>query len=161
MLGYQVRVTLDRPTDFSIRAWRAVKREAHRQTVLYWHRTYLKGHFTEEAMTKYGYQPRSPKYLARPFKRGKPPLYHSGVTYQAAVRGVPLVRAFENRARLDMATPSYVKMRPDRRYNTRPNLGDEMTRATYEEKQDLEAFLRDRLQEGVQNYRETQTILCQ
>ena len=136
-VAYQVRLTLDKPADLSTRGWKEIMRRAHRRELKHWHRTKLRGHFLKGAASRYGYQPRKPKYLSQPRKRGKPPLMYGGDAYNATVRGTPLIRAFPTRAKLTMNTPKYVMMRPWK--SGRPNLGAEMTALTWQETLKMEA----------------------
>lgn len=136
-IAYQVRLTLDKPADLSTRGWKEIMRRAHSRELLDWHRTKLRGHFRKAASATYGYQTRKPKYLKQRFKRGKPPLIYRGATYNATVKGTPLIRAFPTRAKLTMNTPKYVKMVPLK--SGRPNLGAELTAVTWQETRDMEA----------------------
>lgn len=136
-----------RPAGITVRAWRAICRDAWRALALFWHEHCLRGHFEKGAEAKYGYQPRKPRYLAQARKRGKPPLFFSGDTYNAVVKGTPLIRAFPSRATLTMNAPPWVKMRPWK--SGRPNLGQEITAQTFEELQRLETVLATQVDQGL------------
>jgi hypothetical protein len=125
-------------TGVSIRALREITRESHRIMAVVWHRQFVALHFEPPAKFRYGYKPRTEKYRKRKLRKGKgnTDLIYSGLTQETMLRP-PLIRAFPNRARLSMAGPSYVGMKPYKGGN-RPNLGAEITTITPDEVSVLE-----------------------
>lgn len=145
MIHYRIKMTFDKPPDFSRRGWQEVKRGAMRAAAEHWHAVMLQRHFAQSARGRYGYQPRSAKYQRRKVRAvmsGKAKSGHdlvfSGLAMESALKP-PRIKAFPSRARLDLLSPPYIKMRPDRRGKRKamPAMGDEMTRVVYEESQDL------------------------
>jgi hypothetical protein len=145
MLYYRIRMTFDRPADFSQRGWKEVQRGAMRAAAEHWHANMLPRHFERSARERYGYQPRSDAYQyykVRAVMNGKAvsavDLIYSGTTRDAAAKQ-PLIKAFPTRARLDLLVPPYISMTPDRRGKRKdaPAMGDELTRVTWEEAEEL------------------------
>lgn len=145
MIHYRIKLTFDRPPDFSKRGWNEVLRAAMRAAAEHWHAEMLPRHFQRSAREVYGYQPRTAAYQRRKVREvmsGKAAaavdLVHSGLTRDSAVKP-PRIKAYPTRARLELLVPPYIKMRPDPRGRRKaaPAMGDELTRVTYRESQEL------------------------
>jgi hypothetical protein len=136
-----------RPVGFTIRLWRSTLKESMTELGLYWWRTYAPMHFKQDAAGRYGYKPRSEKYLRSGWKRGKPPLFLTGETFKRVVQTTPMIRAYPTRATLDFRTPRYVNMRP--MAPNKPNLGKEITTVTPGERIDLALYVRDVIRKKV------------
>ena len=144
MISYRITFRPVIPPGFSSRAWREILRNAMRAAAEHWHAEMLPGHFARNARAKYGYQPRSERYQGQKIKargRGKAvdtvDLVYSGLARDSALKP-PRIKAYPTRARLDLVVPPYINMRPNRgKGNTRPSLGEEMTRVTYAESREL------------------------
>lgn len=138
----------------STRAWKEVCREAMADVGKLWFENYLKLHFREGAAGRYGYQPRSAKYLTskiRAAKKGKalaggvvPLLYHGDL--REDVQGYVYVKAYPTRATVRMHGPKYLSMTPR---GSRPNMGEEITAVAPEERERMAVFFRDRLAEKI------------
>jgi len=144
MLHYRIKMTFDRPPDFSRRGWSEVQRAAMRAAAEHWHASMLPRHFEQNARARYGYQPRTPGYqeskvraVMRGKARGGMDLVFSGLTRDSAMKR-PLIKAFPTRARIDLLVPPYI--------GVAPALGDELTRVTYEEAEELAAVAVDSIQ---------------
>lgn len=148
MLYYRITITFDRPPDFSKRGWREALRGAMRAAAEHWHAAIMPRHFERSARGRYGYQPRTAKYQRRKMFSGAArsglDLVYSGRARESAMRR-PLIRAYPTRARLDLLVPPYIKMKPDPRGRRKaaPAMGDEMTRVTFEEAEELAAAAAD------------------
>jgi len=145
MLYYRIKMTFDRPLDFSQRGWKEVLRGAMRAAAEHWHAEMLPRHFMQSARERYGYQPRTAGYQrskVHAVMSGKAKsacdLILSGLTQQSAMQR-PLIKAFPTRARLDLLVPPYIQMRPNPRGKRKaaPAMGDELTRVTYDEAEEL------------------------
>jgi hypothetical protein len=142
MIHYRIKLTFDRPPDFSNRGWKEVLRGAMRAAAEHWHAEMLPRHFERSARERYGYQPRTAAYQRRKIRSGRATggvdLVYSGLSRDSALKP-PRIRAYPSRARLELLVPPYIKMRPDPRGRRRaaPAMGDELTRVTYQESQEL------------------------
>lgn len=143
-----VRFTLveDKPADVSGRAWREAHRAGWYAVGTYHDKEVQTRKFDADAERRYGYQPRSARYLARKKRIGQRSykikeggerlLVASGMTRTAVLRR-QYPRPFPTRVTLDIPTPSYVQMRP-RRANM-PAMGVELTSITAAEQTSMEA----------------------
>ena len=138
-------MTFDRPPDFSRRGWAKVQKAAMQAAAEHWHAAMLPRHFEHTARGRYGYQPRTEKYQRGKVRavmagraRSAKDLIHSGLTKDSAMKR-PLIKAFPTRARLDLLAPPYISMKPDPRGRRKaaPAMGDELTRVTFEEAEEL------------------------
>lgn len=168
MVPILIRMKFSPPPDVSKRRLKEITREAHRVQALEWHRQFIRFHFNGAARYRYGYKQRRPKYLKKKqriagvapgkvLEGGSVDLVYSGLTREAMLRP-PLVRAFPNRARLEMAGPSYVAMRPKR--PNKPNLGAEITAVTPDEVRTLEKVLNSKLTDGLNAVQGSLTVNC-
>lgn len=116
-----------------------VTKEALARVLRWWHAILLKEHFKPGAAAKYGYKPRSPRYLARKKRKlgHTIPLVHSGLMRRSLTRAI-FVTGTSRLLRGTMHGPRYVHMRTTI-MNPRPNLGDEAARTTAEEQRSLAA----------------------
>jgi hypothetical protein len=148
MIPVLIRIKGIDTTGVSRRALKEITREAHRLQALEWHRQFVKLHFEDPAKFRYGYKRRSEKYRRRKLRQGKgnTDLVFSGLTREAMLRP-PLVRAFPSRARVQMAGPSYVAMRP--RGKNKPNMGEEISTVTADEVRVLEKVLGGEVERGI------------
>jgi hypothetical protein len=112
----------------------------------HWDANFKMRHFDAVAQQQYGYKPRSAGYLRRKARasgktwrvKGKPDqdMVYSGQTLQD-VRQRQMPRAFPTRVTITMPTPSYVQMRPNPKFRDAPNLGEELTRVSPPEVEEL------------------------
>ena len=151
MLYYRIKMTFPRPPDFSQRGFREVLRGAMYAAADFWHGKIMPRHFQQSAHRRYGYQQRTESYerqKLRGLRTGKAvsayDLVFSGTTRDSAAKP-PLIRAFPTRARLDLLVPPYINMRPNRngKRAAAPSLGEELTRVTYDEAEQLAAVALD------------------
>jgi len=137
--------------EVSTRALREASREGFFAVGQYWDRHFKMRHFETGAEDLYHYQARTPAYLARKkrgwIRRGGQrypvpgggllPLVYSGDT-RAAVRQRLYPRAYPTRVTLQLPTPRYIRIRPYKLKH--PPLGDELTRTTRQESDELQAL---------------------
>jgi hypothetical protein len=171
MIYYRIKLTFDRPADFSRRGWREVLRGAMRAAAEHWHAEMLPRHFERSARERYGYQPRTAGYQRRKVRdvqRGKAAggvdLVYSGLARDSALKP-PRIRAYPTRARVELLVPPYINMRPNPRGRraAAPALGDEMTRVTFDEARRLEAVMVDFTAAALTNSstEQSHTITCE
>ncbi|HEY4760946.1 MAG TPA: hypothetical protein VIH42_10240 [Thermoguttaceae bacterium] len=144
MISYRIELRLPFPPGFTKTQFADIKREALKIVAEKWHAILLQKHFKPSARREYEYQPRKEKYQKtkiRAVVRGKAEaafdLIFSGLTKRMAMQR-PQIRAFPTRARIDLAVPFYIEMRSKM---GKPPMGDEMTRVTYQESQQLSQML--------------------
>jgi len=125
--------------------------------VYYWHRKFLGKHFRAGAAARYGYKPRSPKYIRRKKnkKHHSQPLVWSGDT-RKSVRTSIRVGGTSKQATGRMVAPWYIKMVPQKR--NAPALGDEIARVAPVEMEEINAFMARDFAERVQKHRGRKTI---
>jgi len=147
MVHYRIMLKFDRPPDFSRRGWKEVQRAAMQAAAEHWHAAMLPLHFEQNARARYEYQPRTAGYqrskvrsVMRGKARGGMDLVFSGLTRDSAMKR-PLIKPFPTRARIDLLVPPYIGMKPNPRGSRKaaPAMGDELTRVTYEEAEELAA----------------------
>lgn len=139
-LPIRVLVQLDRPPEVTIRAWRDITRSSHAEMAERWYTEFMPLHFRQDAAAKYGYQPRSAKYLKRKQQRGSAgiartgieaggrlPLVYTGLLRRSA-RAFVQIRGFPTRGVVTMALPAYATIKPYQ--SGRPNLAKELTTVT-------------------------------
>ena len=164
------KITFDPPATKYGRKLPEVTREGHRRIMLFWHRKYVKRHFNVGARSRYGYKPRSKKYLWRKGQlikavasgivalNSRHDMVLTGLTRDKAL-GRPHVKAWPTRAKLTMFTPSYVKMKPNLSKRNAPNLGQELTRTIPEEKREMDRELERVVIKGLRNIRGKYTVI--
>lgn len=161
MIAYRIKITQDRPLDFSRRDWKEVLRAGMREAGQYWHQEIMPKHFERSARARYGYQPRRDRYQGYKIRargRGKAvdtvDLVFSGQTRSSALKP-PLIKAYPTRARVDLLVPPYINMRPDPRGKRKaaPAMGDELTRVTYQESQKLSEVVRDMMESALDDHK--------
>lgn len=147
----------------SDRAFDRVAKAAHDDMAHYWHERLLPRHFTQGAAAKYGYQPRTEKYLKRKRRlaaigKVKSPvrdLVYSG-RGQASLRARVNIRVFPTRFSVRMQSPKdrkgkdYILMRPRPAKVTgraMPPLGAEVTAVNAEDHRDMAEFAGKRVHE--------------
>lgn len=168
-MRYIVRITNERPPDASIRAWRTISKHGFLEIGLYWDRYCKMRHFEVGASARYGYQQRSAKYEARKrrmaamavptvSRSAASPLIYSGAS-RRAIASAQVPHAYPSRVTINMATPSYFAMRP--RAVGRPNLGDEATRVTQDERETFERLYVTTVERDLAAYRATKTTTIQ
>jgi hypothetical protein len=144
-LAFQIQT--DQPEDISGRAWRRALVAGWFAVGVYHDETVQPRKFQPGAASRYGYQDRSPKYLERKQRGGaatwrikdggRTPLVYSGVT-RTRVLSRQLPRAFPTRVWVQIPTPPYIQMRPDRRRWNMPAMGVELTSVTADEIREME-----------------------
>jgi hypothetical protein len=134
----------------STRAWKEICRETMAEVGRHWFESFLRLHFREGAAARYGYQPRTAKYIRSKIKAAKKgkalaggvvPLLYTG-DLREEVQGYVYVRAFPTRATLTLHGPKYLSMTPR---GSRPNMGQEITAVSDEERFQMAALMADRL----------------
>lgn len=138
----------ERPAGLSVRDWREVTKGANAD-VGRLYQTFLPGHFRSGAARKYGYAPRSLKYIraitgrkARAKAKGQAiagpetPLVFTGLL-RTSVLEFGRVRGFPGRFTFTAPAPVYVPERP-KPGNPQPPLASEVTRLTADEIRRLE-----------------------
>lgn len=164
----QFTITTERPIDIPIRAWREISRAGMQAVGLYWDQRFKMRHFEAGAESRYGYKPRSAKYLRRKrkgmVKRGRSvyPVMDGGaspIVFSGDTRGDirPPHYPVAMPTRLDVRMPTrgaYIQMRPDPRKRDAPNLGEELTRTTTDEVAELAQVYEDTVAARLVEYRE-------
>ncbi len=128
---------------------REIKRlmkEVHQEIGEYWFDRMVKDHFREGAAQRYGYKPRTNKYLkrkARDVQKGKAlttaDLIYSGLLRSRVTQRQWMdVHAYSTRVSVVMHGPKYVSMRPKK--SNHPNLGEEITATTEDQRKELAWF---------------------
>lgn len=146
-MSIRFALTLEKPLDITVRGWREILKTAWRAVGDYWEEHFKMRHFGPDAPGRYGYKYRSVNYLRKKWRYGALfpwSIHDSGQTLlvyhgklRAAVRPRHAPRAFPSRVTVEIPGPRYLQMTP--RQSGRPNLGEELTRITDEEKAELEA----------------------
>ncbi|HZZ28472.1 MAG TPA: hypothetical protein VFE46_10765 [Pirellulales bacterium] len=122
--------------------WNDCMEEAEIAELAYWKIKYLPEHFTRNARDKYGYQPRSEKYIRRKQyegRRGKAKyggevdLVFSGES-EEILHGPASIVAHPSGAEMDMPIPPYFA---DMRWPSSPDPEPEVTAVTDEEMEEL------------------------
>ena len=130
-----------RPAGVGIRSWREIAKNGMFRVGVAWDRWFKMRHFQPDAHDRYGYAQRTAKHLRRKAARGVPKfldLVYTGTTRRVMSR-IQIPRVFPTRVSFTFPTPDYVMMRPNPKKRKAPNLGEEMTRVTAEETEQLEA----------------------
>lgn len=137
-----------RPPEVSKRAWSAATKAGFAAAGKLWHRVMLPQHFKPGAGMKYGYRPRSTKYLEAKLRAGKSgravdggrsPLVYTGLM-RDLLTNHPIYRAYPTRVTVRMPGPRYVGMRVFKA--NQPNKAAELTKVTPGEKRDLAAVIK-------------------
>jgi len=161
-------ITTDQPDDISDRGWRTALIAGWFAVGEYHDRVVQPRKFESGAAERYGYQPRSAKYLARK-KRiaqhswrvkdgGQREIVYSGMTRtRVLLRQYP--KAFPTKVWVDLPTPSYIQMRPNRTGSRRnmPALGQELVSITADEQTAMEAAFQQAVEERLTEIRERKT----
>jgi len=141
------------------RHMQAALREARVLVVKEWHKRMLPGHFKVGADTKYGYKPRSQKYLKRKSRRRRGrenlPLVWTGLTREQTRRYVS-IRSGPKRTTGTMQAPSYIKIRPYRSSN--PALAIEITATTSQEVDQLAELMRVETEKALNRIKDRKVV---
>jgi hypothetical protein len=124
-------------------------------------------HFEASARSRYGYKTRTAKYLAKKARAvarnsfsvspdANNDLILTGAL-RKAIRNRHFPRAFPTRVRIDMPSPSYAQMRPMR--TAMPNLGDELTRLTGDEVNEMEGVWHGGVEEAITKHKNRKTTV--
>lgn len=161
-------VTTDKPDDVSGRAWRTALVAGWFAVGEYHDREVQPRKFVQGAAERYGFQPRSEKYLARK-KRiaqhswrvkegGERELIYSGMTRTITLRR-QYPRPFPTRVWVEIPTPSYVQMRPNRTGSraAMPATGQELVSITSDEYTAMEAVFVAAVEAKLNQIRERKT----
>lgn len=133
------------------RAGRLIMRDVHSEVGSFWWEKMLPDHWREGASQRYGYAPRSKKYLRqkiRAAKSGKAlagglvALLYSGDTRARVLAAVKL-SATAKEVKIRMSASWYVGMVPKK--TKHPNMGAEITATTDQQRQAMAGFMRDRI----------------
>jgi hypothetical protein len=164
-MAWKFVYTTRRPAGFSDRGWTEGCKTGMRAVGEWWEAEIKMRHFEADAASRYGYQPRTERYLRRKkaiaaktwrvLEGGQRDLVLHGQT-RGAVRMRHTPRVFPTRLTIHIPTPSYVQMRP--RTTGRPNLGEELTRLTADEVQAAERLYATNLERFLDAWREARTI---
>lgn len=160
MIAIEVKMTQN-PALLSKRALREAMKRSFAAAGEYWMEHYRPKHFSSQ-QTRYRYKPRKQRYLDRKQRDAKRPgtkiedggtrlLVYSGLTRRSMLTYHP-VRAYPTRLSIRMPGPRYVGMRPYK--SGRPNLGEEITQVTPDEKRQLMAVFERALQKEIDAYKE-------
>jgi hypothetical protein len=145
------------------RAIQRIMKEVHAEVGQYWFDRMLKDHWAAGAAERYGYQPRTAKYLRakiRAAKKGKAlaggvvPLLYSGLL-RANIGQWAAIHAYATRVSVVMHGPKYVSMRPKK--PSHPNMGEEITATTPAQRRELVEFTRFALTEKLRTARAPET----
>lgn len=159
---FLLKVEVNSDLELTVRSTRAALKRTFYLVGLFWQRNFLKKHFTTSAPSIYGYRPRTPKTLAR--KRqlaarglvesgGHIALVHSGVLRRALTHFTHRQDAYPTRVTIHLIGPSYFKTnyRPGR-----PNLGQEVTAISADEREQLRRFAQDTVRdEGLVEFKKS------
>lgn len=150
----------EKPEGISVRAWREALKAGWYAVGVYYDEVVQPRKFEADAASRYGYQPRTPKYAARKKRLaakswrvkegGQRDIVYSGVT-RTAVKRKQYPRAFYQRVTVDTPTPAYVQMRPRR--SGRPNLGAELTSVSSDERAEMERIFKATVEAALSEYR--------
>lgn len=143
-------ITADKPDDISGRAWRTALIAGWYAVGEYHDKVVHPRKFQPGAAERYHYQPRSEKYLKRKKalaarswrvkEGGERELVYSGMTRTITLRRQH-PRAFPTKVWVEIPTPSYIQMRPNRtgRRANMPATGQELVSITPDEQAEMEA----------------------
>lgn len=168
MAKISFQIITDKPDDISKRGWRTALIAGWFAVGEYHDRVVQPRKFDASAAERYHYQPRSPKYLARK-KRiaqhswrvkdgGEREIVYSGMT-RTRVLARQYPKAFPTKVWVEIPTPSYIQMRPNKRGSRRnmPALGQELVSITADEQQAMAAAFREAVEERLTEIRERTT----
>lgn len=132
-------------TNVSARAIRAAAKEALEIAIEQWHGTMMPQHFTTAAPAKYGYTPRTKKYMIRKARKmhHQRPLEFTGDSKKAAMFDYRIAQttiAGRPAAYVAMSMPGYFVKRPKSSTIDKPA---ELTRTTTMEEQQLGQLVSD------------------
>lgn len=150
MYNINVAIDIKKPAHIPVRKFREIMKRNTARIAKAWHQHMMPSHFRQPSAGggKYGYAPRTAKYVAqkqraakregkadRKFRHGskavieggRNAIVSSGQTRRMAMLP-PEIKGFPTKARLKMRIPSYASMKP--RAGKGPNLGKEITRVT-------------------------------
>lgn len=118
-------------TRFTRKAWELISKAAWERVGAYWHERILPKHFTTEAASQYGYEPRGRKYMIQKAaaKGHQRPLVYKGDLERAVtrLRDVSSVRARGSdtgAVNVRLSGPRYLHQRPQPK---QPNLALELS----------------------------------
>ena len=155
MIILRMRITYS-PPPTSVRRFNEVSRETYREGASYWTRQFLPRHFRHGADVRYGYKPRTPKYLRTRAKRGKPPLVHSGLTSSRISQGMPNIKPYPTRVKIELHVPSYIRMTP--RGTKHPNMAREIFQTNVFERPQIHAVMGRYADRKLRETKERRTI---
>ena len=159
-------ITADKPDDVSKRGWRTALIAGWFAVGEYHDRIVQPRKFEPDAAERYGYQPRTDKYLERK-KRiaahswrvkdgGEKDLVYSGMT-RTRVLAKQYPRAFPTKVWVDIPTPSYVQMRPNKTKWKMPAMGQELVSITPDEQREMEVAFQAAVEERLNEIHERKT----
>ena len=119
MIPFYIKLTIERPPEASLRAWRRITKQAHAEQGKYWHANFLPLHFRRDSATRYKHQKRTAGYLKRKFKAArKGKVRYAGYVdnvysgrMEEMLKSIGQVRAYPTRVRVTMTGPRYMTMR--------------------------------------------------
>jgi hypothetical protein len=148
-----------KPEAVSIRAWREALKAGWFAVGEYYDKVVQPRKFEPGAATKYGFRPRTERYLKRKERTaavswrvkdgGKLSLVFGGVTRTAVLR-TQYPKPYYNRVVVDTPTPDYVQMRPKKA--NRPNLGEELSSLAPDERAEMEKIFQAVVEARIQEY---------
>lgn len=156
-------LTIEKPLDMSKRAWQSALKEAHQAAAELWREEMLPQHFTSYAAGKYGYKPRSQKYLAAKRRAAARGTVRDGGTiplvYSGAMRDYSLstgvARGYPTRFTVTIDNPAYVRINP--RNPRMPNMMAEQTAVIQQELDRLAEVVTNKISAAIERYTERQT----
>lgn len=138
------------PDDVPTRRMEMISRDAMYLVGELWEQRYKPLHFGPGASAKYRYRQRSREYQDRKYRKfgHREVMVWSGLT-KASVLQKLYPRAYPTRVRVDLPTPSYIRMVPR---GGKPALGDELTRTNYGEDKYLEKVWGEKCEADMQEW---------
>lgn len=157
-MDFRYKVKLIGTPDLLVRASRRIMKEKLMEIPRLWHSLYIRGHFQPEAAAKYGYRPRSGRYLKRKRKKygHAVPLVATGLMRRQLQRGI-FVSGSASKIRGVMYGPRYVYMKTTAK-NNRPAMGEEVTRTTREEERVLGEHLDAAVTRAMNDCKDSRTV---
>lgn len=147
-LLFQMRI--ENQVEIPVRRMDSISREAMFNVGAQWNASYKGMHFAPGAAARYSYQPRKESYNRRKKKRTghTTPLIYSGRT-KSDVMGPIFPRATPRRVRAMLPTQAYIRIRSMRGH---PPMGDELTRTTLDETEQLSKTYHDVMESMIKEY---------
>jgi len=155
------RVKLIGTPDVVLKSTPRITTEALKETPRLWHARFFRRHFQGGAAARYGYRPRSTKYVLRKKRKfgHTAPLIYTGLMRKQLGRGI-FVTGNRYRAKGVMHGPRYVFMRQTA-INNRPYLAGEVTALAPDEERELTAHLDRFITQRINELQEPRTIIIE